>query len=125
MNCDESGNCIIKQATTEIFYTDTQQFKSNLISISAEENSQLTKFEKKCFYGFYKLNSVNLTNCKNLLVIDEDVFSFCSRLVTVILPKDGKLETIMGGAFCGTSIQSITFPDSLKYLRNNESKNGA
>ena len=125
MDCDESGNCIIKRATTEILSTQTQNFKSILISISAEENSELTNFGKKSFSEFTKLSLVNLTNCKNLNAIDEDVFYLCNHLSTVILPKEGKLETIMGGAFYGTAIQSIKFPQSLKYLRNRELKYGA
>ena len=121
MNCNGNA-CEITMATQFLKVSDVDKQVSIL---SAQANSQLQSFEEKCFYGCKSLTKVNLSYCNSLKEIANDVFSGCSQLSTVILPKDGSLETICGGAFYGTAITSITFPETLKYLKSTSGKNGA
>ena len=94
-------------------------------TLSADQESQLNSFDPGCFSGFSSLYYVDLTNCKQLKILPNDIFLNCYKLSTVVLPKDGILETISGGSFGQTSIQSITLPPSVKYLQSHAYKQGA
>lgn len=121
--CSDKVDCVVGNSITYIYRADVSELNETLVSLSFEESSELLNINESSFESFIKLEVVNLSNCLNLVILNQDVFYNCSCLTTVILPKDGSLSTIRGGCFAATAIKEITFPDSLKILGKHNGKN--
>ena len=115
MDCGNDGICKILSQTT-VFTKEEASKHPTIKSLIANEGSKLEYFENETFKSFQQLNIVNLSQCNNLKNISQDAFYGCKQLHTIILPEDGILDIIGGGAFSYAAIESITFPSSLKYL---------
>ena len=86
------------------------------VSFQVEEGSKLSYIESSALGSFYTVQVVNLSACVNLRSIPQEFCFWCINLHTVILPENGVLQSIYGGAFHHINIENITFPASLKYL---------
>ncbi|MBR1983897.1 MAG: leucine-rich repeat domain-containing protein [Clostridia bacterium] len=84
-----------------------------LKSIVLPEN--LTKIENSCFEECTSLTSVTIN--KALTEISNSCFKKCSKLTTINFAMDGVLEVIGNSAFLNSAVTELTFPDSLKGIK--------
>jgi hypothetical protein len=105
--------------------SDYSSQKETLCKGRFEENSQLTTIEAEAFARFKSLSFFSLENCNLIREIPSNCFLDCSSLKTVILPKDGILETLNGSSFSGTNITSLKLPPSVKNILKGSDKRGA
>jgi hypothetical protein len=71
--------------------------------------------ENSCFEECSNL--LSLTINKNLTEISNSCFKKCSKLQTINFPVDGVLEVIGNSAFLNAAVTELTFPDSLKGIK--------
>ena len=92
-------------------------YDANIKSLNFPENCALSVIEKEAFASIFPLNSVDLSNCKNLNTIDEKAFSDCNELTYVDFPFDSVFNTIGDAAFeKNTNIIRISIPDTVRYI---------
>ena len=90
-------------------------YDANIKSLNFPENCALSVIEKEAFASIFPLNSVDLSNCKNLNTIDEKAFSDCNELTYVDFPFDSVFNTIGDAAFeKNTNIIRISIPDTVR-----------
>ena len=115
MNC-VSDICTIRKTTLHISKDDVSIILDTISELNAENSCSISTFDAGSFSNAPQLKKVDFSNCNSLTIIPQLLFYQCYKLDTIILPEKGSLETIEGGAFSYSSITSITFPSSLKYL---------
>lgn len=124
VNCstDFSGEVVIPSGVTEIYSISYKEYvfkncKDSITSLRFDSNSQITSISK---YSFYKtsLESVDMSECKNLNLLNESIFDQCYNLNSVILPPN--ISSIGNGCFSGDlKLSSIVLRDSVLTLNNN------
>ena len=111
-NCLKLDGLILPSTLTTI--SEKAFYKCRrLSSIVLPEN--LTKIEISCFEECSGLLEVTIN--KNLTEISHSCFKKCSKLATINFAVDGKLEVISTSAFLNTAVTELTFPDSLKGIK--------
>ena len=97
--------------------------KGIVTNVSFAQGSLVQYIGKYCFYNAQKLISADLSNCKELQTLSKGLF-LSSKLETIILPMDGKINAILAGAFMETKIQTISIPDSVTNLEGHTNPYG-
>ena len=90
-----------------------------------EFTSSLISINESAFENCQKIESVNLSQCINLKIIDQKAFFNCSSLTNIILPMNGNLEVISGAAFALTNIKEIFIPNTVKEIQTFNNSIGA
>ena len=109
-------DCIVSSSVSSIKCVDVLEWKNKLIKLSFEQNSQLVSIEDSSFKEFKYLQKVDFSNCNQLPSISHCAFYLCSSLKEIIFPENGVLESLYGGCFSYTNIETIKLPKSLKYM---------
>ena len=112
------SNVFIPQSVTEIFGESSENYafrncKSSIKTLQFAENSQVVSIGLYSFYDTI-LESVNLSECKNLNYLNESVFESC-RLRSIILPPHISKIGEKCFRFCGYII-SIQLPNEIIYI---------
>ena len=105
---------------TKITYQDDNQIQSigkrSFSSTSIKHikiPSNITIIEEETFSNSL-IESITIPS--NVTIINEKAFYQCSKLTTIEIPSDSKLQTIGNYAFSSTSIESIKIPSNVNII---------
>ena len=96
--------------------------QTEIISISFEENSQISYIGEYAFSNNKHLIKANLCNCLELETLSSCLFQK-SNLEEIILPEYGILHNISAGCFAFTKIRFIHFPNTIKVIEKHDDVN--
>ena len=67
--------------------------------------------ERRCFSRLYSLRTAFIPN--SIIQLNHDIFSFCSKLESVVFEKDMKLKRLVNYMFYYTNLTFIDIPSSV------------
>ena len=91
--------------------------RNDIVSVYFEDNPQLTSIPLYCFYLCSKLQTIELSKCKNLTSISAYSFQGCTSLQSIDLPSS--LQTIGEKAFYQTGLINVIIPASVLRIDDN------
>ena len=103
INDFESGDSLLMNCSNDV------------LEISFAINSDISYIGNYSFSKCSGLKKADLSNCLNLVNISYCLFRN-SQLETIILPMDGKIQTLYSGCFAHTKITEIYIPDSVEVI---------
>ncbi len=93
---------------------------TSITSVSFPEESSLKEIGKEAFRRCSRLETLNLSACRQLQKIDAHAFLYCGELSSLAFPSDGMLSEIAQGAFWGCDgILQAVLPESVVHIGEN------